>query len=261
MLMGHRSRVDNRFLRAAPGMWAGRSPLAALRKGDRPDRQRRTRHRRTFARWLPVLLLSAGAIGCEPASPPEAAPRKEAGAHPEHRSPERLHDLRLTDLKGEAVHPFRAGNRAKASVFLFVATDCPIANRLVPEMRRLHERFGSKEIRFWLVYADSDESMRAQREHRTQYALEFPGLRDAHRDLVEWTGVGVTPEAAVVGAEGELLYRGRINNRFVDFGKERSEATRHDLQEALKAILQDRAVPNRRTQAVGCYIPHTDETD
>ena len=63
-----------------------------------------------------------------------------------------------------------------------------------------------------------------------------------------------TPEAAVF-ADGELVYRGRIDDRFVDFGKTRAAATTHDLAFALQAILDGRPVPESRTRAVGCFIP------
>ena len=51
-----------------------------------------------------------------------------------------------------------------------------------------------------------------------------------------------------------MVYRGRIDDRYVDFGKARAEATQHDLLDALQAVVEGQPVPNPRTKSVGCYI-------
>ena len=65
----------------------------------------------------------------------------------------------------------------------------------------------------------------------------------------------VTPEAAVFSADGRELYRGRIDNRMVDFGKERPAPTRRDLDDALASILNHKPVIDAIRPAVGCYLP------
>ena len=67
----------------------------------------------------------------------------------------------------------------------------------------------------------------------------------------------MTPEAAVFvpAATGpRLAYRGRIDDRYVDFGRMRAQPTVHDLEDALAAILSGQAVPHETTPAVGCFI-------
>src|SRR5207248_11130504 len=64
----------------------------------------------------------------------------------------------------------------------------------------------------------------------------LPILLDPHHELVGRTGATVTPEAVVIGTDGVIVYRGRIDNLYVEPGKKRSSATRHDLREALESI-------------------------
>ena len=71
---------------------------------------------------------------------------------------------------------------------------------------------------------------------------------------MKYTGVEVTPEAVVLAKDGEVLYRGRIDDRWVDLGTRRPRATRHDLEEAIEAILAGRPPPPAPGRAVGCYI-------
>jgi hypothetical protein len=53
---------------------------------------------------------------------------------------------------------------------------------------------------------------------------------------------------------GKVVYRGRIDDRYVDLGLERPAATTHDLGDALEAVMTGKPVAHPTTQAVGCYI-------
>ena len=161
--------------------------------------------------------------------------------------------LRLLDLEGREVDPFQQTD-ARATVFLFTRTDCPISNRYAPEILRLQAKFKSDNVRFWLVYPDPDESVKAIREHVKEYGYPLGVLRDPQHRLVTKTQVKVTPEVAVF-VSGRMVYRGRIDDRYVDFGKARAKPTQHDLEQALQAILEGRPVERAMTPAVGCFIP------
>jgi hypothetical protein len=157
-------------------------------------------------------------------------------------------------LAGHAIDPFGITD-AKAIVFIFVSTDCPISNRYAPEIRRVEEAFARSGVRLWLVYGDPDTSSEAIRKHVTEYRLPQQVLRDPRHALVRLAQARVTPECAVFLPGGRLVYHGRIDNRYADLGKERPEASQHDLEEVLKAIVQGKPVPYSTGKAVGCYIP------
>jgi len=158
------------------------------------------------------------------------------------------------DLAGHAIDPFDATD-AKAIVFIFISTDCPISNRYAPEIRRVEEEFARSGVRFWLVYADADTSSDAIQKHVKDFHLPQQVLRDPRQTLVRLAQARVTPEGAVFLPGGRLVYHGRIDNRYADLGKERPEATQHDLEEVLKAVVQGKPVPYSTAKAVGCYIP------
>jgi hypothetical protein len=71
---------------------------------------------------------------------------------------------------------------------------------------------------------------------------------------VKRAGATITPEAAVFDRNNRLVYLGRIDDRFVELGRERPVATRHELRDALSALVTGKAVRSSRTQAVGCFI-------
>ena len=68
----------------------------------------------------------------------------------------------------------------------------------------------------------------------------------------------VTPEAVVLAPGGQGLYRGRIDDKYVSLGQPRFHINRHDLRDALDAVVQGRPVPTPNTRAIGCFIPPED---
>jgi ribosomal protein L35AE/L33A len=158
-------------------------------------------------------------------------------------------------LAGASVDALQAPAGTKAIVFLFTSTDCPISNRYAPEVRRIVEQFASQGVVFRLVYPGTAETPAAIRDHMKAFSYE--GVMDALRDpklaLVKFSGAMITPEAAVyVG--GRIVYRGRIDDRVVELGIDRPAPRKHDLADALAAVLAGKPVAQATTQAIGCFI-------
>lgn len=162
-------------------------------------------------------------------------------------------DIRVADVNGEWHTPF-ASNGKKPVVLIFVMHDCPIANAFAPEIGRICEEYAAKGASLYMVHVDPALSAEDAAKHATDYGFKCPVLLDRTHALVKAAQATVTPEAAVFAADGSLKYRGRINDQYVDIGKKRIHVTKHDLREALDAVLNGKAVANATTQAVGCYI-------
>ncbi len=163
----------------------------------------------------------------------------------------------LRDTNG-AEHRSSDFAHSKAVVLMFVATDCPNSNTYAPVMARLYRDYSARGIAFFNVYSDPTEGAGLVRQHEIDFKTPFPALLDPKQVLARQTGAKSTPEVAVVGPDGTLLYRGRIDNRFVAFGKTRFQPTENDLQGTLDSILEGKPVAHRVTTTVGCAIPGLD---
>lgn len=141
-----------------------------------------------------------------------------------------------------------------AKVMVFVAVDCPMANRYAPELKRLHEDYGDKKIEFLLVYPEPDLTEEEVSQHLADHALTLPSMIDRRHRLVKQAGVTVSPEVAVFGTSNELLYRGKIDNLFSDYGERRHRATETYLRDALDAILRGDKPAISVTDPIGCFI-------
>ncbi len=158
----------------------------------------------------------------------------------------------MTDLRGNPAEPLR--HDGKIHVLLFVRTDCPITNRYAPELRRIAAEFAQSPVDFYLVYSGRVETSATVEEHVRQYA--FPGtvLLDPHHELAQRAHATVAPEAAVISAAGSFVYLGRIDDRWISFGKSRPQPTVHDLESSIKAVLAGNKPQTQTTRAIGCSL-------
>jgi hypothetical protein len=202
---------------------------------------------------LAATILALLTVGCSPhdlevsaraGGPPSASPHDGANAW----SPA------YVDLDGREHRPLAAPD-AQALAVVFITTDCPIANSYLPELNRLSQAYATRGISLLLVHADPALDVEAARQHAREYKIQPPVVLDPKHDWVTRSRATRTPEAAVFSRKGEVLYRGRIDDRYIGPGKRRTEAATHDLRDALEAILAGQPVPRPVTEAVGCYIP------
>ena len=142
-----------------------------------------------------------------------------------------------------------------ATAFVFLSTDCPIANSYAPELRRIQSTYALRGVQFWAVYCDPAETAESLRRHQEQYQLTMPWLRDQQQELARALQVSRTPEVAVLDSHGNRIYRGRIDDRHLRLGQSRLEATTHEFRDALEATLGGRPIPVAETVAVGCHLP------
>jgi len=157
-----------------------------------------------------------------------------------------------SDLDGKPFDPFRAA-QGKVVVLIFVRTDCPVSNRYAPTIQQLSAHDPDKAV-FFLVYPSKKETSETIRKHEREFGYTLAALRDPQHILVKQSQAQITPEAAVFDANRRLVYHGRIDNLYEDFGHARKSATTHDLADAIEAAIMGKTLSGKATPAVGCYI-------
>ncbi len=182
-------------------------------------------------RFLPLLLAAVVAFGAEEKVNP---------------------GLVVKDVHGQAQKPFEA--KGKAAVVFFITDDCPISNRYAREIHRICDAY-SASAKCTLAYVDGDLTPAKVEKHMADFGHGgYPAVIDGKQLLVKAAGATVTPEAAVILADGRIAYRGRIDNMYATWGQTRNQATELDLRSALDQVIAGKPVTNPRTKAVGCYI-------
>lgn len=141
-------------------------------------------------------------------------------------------------------------------VLVYLGVECPIANRYAPEIERICQTYGKQGVQFWRVYVEPISYKSQIVQHGKEYGFSAPALLDPNKQMVKQLGVRVTPEVVVLDGENRMRYRGRIDDRNVEHGKERKDY-RRDLRIALDELLAKKPVSLPSTAATGCYIGAT----
>jgi len=162
--------------------------------------------------------------------------------------------FRLRDTQG-VVHTTAEWSGRKAILLFFVTIDCPVGNSYVPEMNRIQAAYGPQGVAVYAVQADPSVAEPSVVQYAKDYLYGFPLLLDPDQVLVGHVNATVTPQAAVLYPDGRTVYLGRIDNRVVDFGKNRPQATQSDVRSVLDAVLSGTAVAYSTTKSIGCAIP------
>ena len=163
-------------------------------------------------------------------------------------------DFHLPGVNGKA-HSASEWKDKRAVVLLFLSTECPISNRYAPAINRLHHEYSGKGVLFYVVQSDPDLKAPDAKKHAAEFGFEMPVLMDPKQVLASKAGASVTPTAVILSVNASILYQGRIDDRNIDLGKYRDTPKREDLKIAIEEVLAGKAVSERTTKVVGCFLP------
>lgn len=145
--------------------------------------------------------------------------------------------------------------RGGALVLVFLSTECPISNAYSPTLNQVAGVFSSRPGALVGLCVDPDLSAAKLAAHAKEYALKFPVAIDQKRALADRFGVKVTPEVVVLDETGKVRYQGRIDDQYAARQKRNLNPQKHELDDAVNAILSGKPVPTPKAEAVGCPLP------
>jgi thiol-disulfide isomerase/thioredoxin len=144
----------------------------------------------------------------------------------------------LEDLDGRE-HTAEEWKGRPAAVLFMIAPECSISRDYAAEMKQLARKFGSRGVVFFGIHSGAGVGLESSRWRSAGWDLPFPILRDPEQLVARQAGVRVTPEAVVVLPDGQVIYRGRIDDRYSGNGEKSAQPQVRDLAIALEAILAD----------------------
>lgn len=164
--------------------------------------------------------------------------------------------FQLVDLQGATRD--LSTNPAKATrVFVFLTTECPIANGNIPTLNQLHRDFARPgQIELFAVVADPFTTRQEAATHYREFKAHFPVLFDASNQLRDRLKPTHVPEAFAIDPTGALLYRGAIDNAWESPGKRRQVVTANYLADNLAALRAGKQPPLPKTKPVGCPVEY-----
>ena len=145
--------------------------------------------------------------------------------------------------------------RHKATVFIFLSSECPISNSYMTQLGELAAEFAKNDIIFYGVISDPGVSSADAKKFADDYKFTSPILMDSKQVLASLLKAHITPEVFIISGRGKIEYQGRVDDRFVALGKGRVKARHKDLRNALANIAEGKKIKTPRTKVIGCWIP------
>ncbi len=157
-------------------------------------------------------------------------------------------DITFTTLQGNT-QTLSLLSQQGPVVFVFLSTECPVAQRYAMRLKRMHTEFSNKHVTFVGVYSNENDSVDDVKAYLARAEYPFLIVKDTDGSLARHIGATMTPQAHLIDTSGVLRYRGSIDdNRYETRIKHRY------LKDALVALLNAKPVPVKETAAFGCTI-------
>lgn len=160
--------------------------------------------------------------------------------------------IALESIEGNSIQLFNTNN--VGTVVLFISTDCPIGNSYQPLLEQLRSQWSQHKLQLVMIHGNPEVTKDQALQHAKEYNVRWPVVLDPQQKIAKLLQAKNIPESFVLDKEGNVVYRGRIDDQYSTLGKKRPAPTTNDLRDAVNCLLNSKPIAIRETKAVGCVI-------
>ena len=162
---------------------------------------------------------------------------------------EKIPNFTLKDVTDKAHSLKDLSREKKATVLMFISTECPVSNDYNERIVALHNDYKDQGVQFIGINSNRNESSAEIVEHNKTNKFSFLVLKDLRNEIADKFGARRTPEVYLLDEKRILRYRGAIDN------SQKNPET-HYLRETLDLVVAGKAIPEdcKKTKAFGCTI-------
>lgn len=141
---------------------------------------------------------------------------------------------------------------SKITVVVFIAIDCPISQKYIPELNAIQKRY-HQDVKIYSVIPGKIKKNVLEKFIK-EYAIGFTVSPDKKYKLAKTLSASATPEVFVFDGNNSLKYHGAIDNWFYELGGYRNETTENYLVDSIESLLTGKEPKIETTKAIGCII-------
>ncbi|MGE5190905.1 MAG: redoxin domain-containing protein [Deltaproteobacteria bacterium] len=164
----------------------------------------------------------------------------------------RVYNLVLSDPGGKDVG--LADFREKKLVALvFLSCQCPISNQYLPILNEIQQKYGERGLQVIGINSHAGDTREKIAQHAKEFQIAFPVLCDPRQSAADVLGAERTCEVFLLDHQRFIRYHGRVDDRY-QYTTKRDAPMRHDLVEAIEALLAGNDVAVKTTEVAGCLV-------
>lgn len=143
-------------------------------------------------------------------------------------------------------------------LIVFYSSECPICKKTARPLAEIIQEYAPQGLSFTLVFPGSfEQKKKVERFCKVHHLSDNPKtsvVLDRSHEWVRKYHASITPEFFLISPQGDVLYSGALDDRFVKVGVQKPVAEQHYLKDALQAAFNGKEIQVKRTEPVGCYI-------
>ena len=142
--------------------------------------------------------------------------------------------------------------KSKATIVVFVGTECPLAKLYASRLDDIESMFNG-QVRVVGVSSNQQDSLDDLKRFKKNHNVNFPIGKDFQNKVADRYGATRTPEVVLLDNDLKVKYRGRIDDQYSP-GISREEPNQQFLVDAIELLLRSKPVVVPKTDVVGCLI-------
>lgn len=161
------------------------------------------------------------------------------------------------NLKGTDGNYYSIGSFDNSSVIvlIFMCNHCPYVKAVIDRFVKLQNKYVDKGVKFVGINPNDaefypEDSYENMIDFVKERNINFPYLVDVTQQTAKNYDAVCTPDIYVYDKKRILGYRGRLDDNW----KEEDKVTKHDLDEAISALLENREINDIQIPSMGCSI-------
>jgi thiol-disulfide isomerase/thioredoxin len=139
------------------------------------------------------------------------------------------------------------------SVFVLLSPECPLCKNYSTVLNKINGQF-SGDLSVYGIVPGKAYSAKEISKFIKDYKINFPVYVDSKKELTTYIEGTVTPEVILMNQQGEVIYRGAIDDWVSDLGKKKLVVSNEYLKTAIKQYLQNQTVSIKSVEPIGCLI-------
>lgn len=163
-------------------------------------------------------------------------------------------DFSLPATYGKTYSPSDFDDK-KALAIIFMCNHCPYVKAIIDRLIKLQSDYSKKGVQIIGINANDandypEDSFENMQKWVKEKEINFVYLRDESQATAKAYKAQCTPDIYVFNQNRQLAYHGRLDDNW----QEPEKVKKHELRDALDAILDDRPVSEQQNPSMGCSI-------